>query len=127
MLKGEIQFLCKNKGSKSEGEYPYIVLDDGKNVKIFMEGDNPFENKILREYEGKVVEAEGEFNDNGKFIANSIKIVDAPDCAEANPDNSTQQRIEAFSEDLKADEDLPKDEKDKEAEEESSGAPLSQD
>lgn len=74
-LKGKIVFVEANLGSKSEGCYPYIELETGDRAKIFALNDNPFTNNILNGYEGKTVEAEGEFNENCTFIAEVINEV----------------------------------------------------
>jgi hypothetical protein len=73
MIKGTVIFEIANKGSKSEGIYPFLRLEDGKNVRLAYLGDNPFENPTLKAYESKLVELEGEFNENGKFIAAEIR------------------------------------------------------
>lgn len=99
MLKGKIVFLKANLGSKSEGEFPYIQLENGENVKIFVESDNPFENDVLSDYEGKTVEAEGEFNENGTFIATELKEIvpeEAPE--EKNVDSEEAPEAEKAEE-----------------------------
>jgi hypothetical protein len=72
MIKGTVIFQMANIGSKSEGCYPFLRMEDGKMVKLALLGDNPFENTTLRGYDLKKVVLEGEFNENGKFIATSI-------------------------------------------------------
>ena len=73
MIKGKVIFQMANVGSKSEGCYPFLRLEDGKLVRLMLEGDNPFENSGLRVYDGKDVALEGEFNENGRFIAVKIE------------------------------------------------------
>ncbi|MBR2341356.1 MAG: hypothetical protein IKA72_02990 [Clostridia bacterium] len=75
MMKGKIVFELTNVGSKSQGEFPFLVVEEGKKIKIGFRGDNPFEQPTLHLYEGKDVVVEGEFNENGKFIATSISEV----------------------------------------------------
>ena len=77
MLKGKIIFMNANVGSKSEGRFPFLELEDGKIVMIILENDNPFENTALVEFEDKLVEAEGEFNENNTFIATEVKELGA--------------------------------------------------
>ena len=72
MLKGKVAFKLAEIGSKSEGMYPFLELDGGDSVRIRMTDDNPFENAVLREYEGMTVEAEGEYNENNIFVAKAI-------------------------------------------------------
>lgn len=94
MLKGKIVFLKANLGSKSEGEFPYIQLENGENVKIFVESDNPFENDVLSDYEGKTVEAEGEFNENGTFIATELKEIVPEEAPEAQKAEEPCETVE---------------------------------
>ena len=78
MIKGTVVFQLANVGSKSEGVYPFLSLEDGKLVKLALKGDNPFENTALKEFDGKTVAIEGDFNENGKLIATAIEeIVEA--------------------------------------------------
>ena len=73
MIKGTVIFQTANIGSKSEGCYPFLRMEDGTTVRISLQGDNPFENTTLKSYDLKQVMLEGEFNENGKFIATEIK------------------------------------------------------
>ncbi len=72
MIKGTVIFQMANVGSKSEGNHPFLLLEDGSAVKLGLVGDNPFMHTRLRAYENKKVVLEGEYNENGKFIATSI-------------------------------------------------------
>lgn len=77
MLKGKVVFEFMSSGSKSDGFHPFLILEDGKKVKLALRGDNPFMHTKLKAYNEKNVVVEGEFNDNGKFIATEISE-DAP-------------------------------------------------
>lgn len=77
MIKGTVIFQMASVGSKSEGNHPFLRLEDGSTVKLGLVGDNPFMHTKLRAYENKNVVLEGEYNENGKFIATSI-TEDAP-------------------------------------------------
>lgn len=84
-MKGKIIFELTNIGTKSEFELPFLVLEDGKKVKIGFKGDNPFEQPTLHLYDQKEVLVEGDFNENGKFIATAIAEVTSdtePNCDE---------------------------------------------
>ncbi len=72
MIKGTVIFQMTAIGSKSEGNHPFLRLEDGKMVKLALVGDNPFEHTMLKAYDLKKVVLEGEYNENGKFIATSI-------------------------------------------------------
>ena len=104
MIKGTVIFQMANIGSKSEGIYPFLRLEDGKMVKVSLLGDNPFENTTLKSYDLKKVVLEGEFNENGKFIAVSIAedapaAYDAPKAEEAPAeDKLTAKEFPAFPE-----------------------------
>jgi len=77
MIKGTVIFQMTAIGSKSEGNHPFLRMEDGNMVKLGLVGDNPFMHTKLRPYENKSVVLEGDFNENGKFIATSI-AEDAP-------------------------------------------------
>ena len=81
-VKGKIVFQLANVGSKSEGVYPFLLTEDGSQIKIAFLGDNPFENPTLREYESKDVVLEGEFNEYRKFIAETIEEIVASESVE---------------------------------------------
>ena len=72
MIKGTVIFQMANIGSKSEGNHPFLRLEDGKMVKLALVGDNPFMHTTLKAYDLKKVVLEGDYNENGKFIATSI-------------------------------------------------------
>ena len=74
MTKGKVVFEVANVGSKSEGTHPFLIMEDGKKVKLGLLGDNPFMHTKLKPYNQKDVVVEGEFNDNGKFVATSIQV-----------------------------------------------------
>lgn len=76
-MKGIIIFKESNKKSKSQGFFPYLETEDGRQIKIRMINENPFENSTLKEYEGKAVEVEGEITDTGTLIAESIREIEA--------------------------------------------------
>ena len=79
MIKGTVIFQTANVGSKSEGNHPFLRLEDGSMVKLGLVGDNPFMHNLLRPYDLKNVVLEGDYNENGKFIATSIaEDVSAP-------------------------------------------------
>ena len=85
-MKGKIIFELTNIGTKSEFELPFLVLEDGKKIKIGFKGDNPFEQPTLHLYDQKEVLVEGEFNENNKFIATAIAEV----TSEAEPASEEQ-------------------------------------
>lgn len=77
---------------------------------MFMEGDNPFENKLLRPFHGKYVEAIGEVNfDKRNFRVHEITELPDPfvppenDSVESTQ-SSEDQEIESGAEDSQTDE-----------------------
>lgn len=72
---GIIRYQVTNAGSKSEAVTP--VLDrgpDAPSLLVMMQGDNPFENQLLRPYEGCEVEVQGTMS-KSMFIIDSIKRI----------------------------------------------------
>ena len=96
MITGKVYFQLMHKGSKSEGEYAFIKLEDGSSVKIHLDGDHPFKSIAMREYEGKYVAAEGEFNPYGTFIAKSVTVIDEPEVAAEPEQISLKDKIAGF-------------------------------
>ena len=81
MIQGKIIFREANVGSKSAGVYPYLELETGELVKIRMLNANPFEENALNEYENKMVELQGEFNDNQTFLVTDVtEITEEDNC-----------------------------------------------
>ena len=76
---GHVLFQPFASGSKSESIRPAFVCGHGPTLTMFMEGDNPFENKLLRPFHGKYVEAIGEVNfDKRNFWVHEIKELPDP-------------------------------------------------
>ena len=75
-LVGTVVFLAANRGSKSEGTFPFLYLGrDAKPVRLLLKGDNPFENKGFVEYDGKVVEVSGKTTEAGMLVVETVKSV----------------------------------------------------
>lgn len=70
-LQGIVIFKLINAGSKSEGNFPFIKIDDESIIAIYLENSNPFENNNLKEFEGKEITAEGTMKD-GVFHISKI-------------------------------------------------------
>ncbi len=71
-LKGIVIFKLANKGSMSENINPYLYVSKGKFIKIYFENDNPFENKVLDEFDGKYVLLDGEYDEYNTFVISKI-------------------------------------------------------
>lgn len=73
---GTIIFLKAHAGSKSECELPYLY--SGKSeplVPLYMENDNPFENKGLVQYDGVRVAVSGSAGRNNDFIVTQVNAI----------------------------------------------------
>ena len=75
VLQGTIVFLATNEGSKSEGVFPYLYQDSETKIKIFREGDNPFENHGFDDFDGKRVELKGSLGRGNVFVVKEIKAI----------------------------------------------------
>jgi len=102
---GYVLFQPFATGSKSQSIRPAFVCGHGPTLTMFMDGDNPFENKLLRPFHGKYVEAIGEVNfDKRNFRVHEIKELPDPFVPPENDSfDSTQtsddKEVEADSED----------------------------
>ena len=67
-MKGIIRFLPYAPDSKSESVRPFLETAGEEPVRLHLEGDNPFSNDGLREFEGKECEVEGEMDEQGDFL-----------------------------------------------------------
>lgn len=72
MKNGILKFILSNVGSKSERVAPYLEEEDGTLTEVYMEGDDPFENASLKEYDGKAVSLTGEENELGLFVIEKL-------------------------------------------------------
>lgn len=73
VLQGILVFQRANQGSHSEGTFPYLYRGYGDFVRVTLIGDVPFQNRILRRYDGKAVALEGDYDLNEIFMATSVK------------------------------------------------------
>ncbi len=75
VLRGTIIYLLANSGSKSEGVYPHLYQDRETKIKVFKEGDNPFENHGFDDFDGKQVELKGSLGRGNIFVVKEIKAI----------------------------------------------------
>lgn len=75
VLRGTIIYLLANSGSKSEGVYPHLYQDRETKIKVFKEGDNPFENHGFDDFDGKLVELKGSLGRGNIFVVKEIKAI----------------------------------------------------
>lgn len=73
-FKGTIMFLSDKVGSKSEGAYPFLYVNRDTYFKVLLKDDNPFENKGLVPFDGKLVEIVGA-KGRSAFIAETVRAV----------------------------------------------------
>lgn len=73
---GTVVFLKANSGSKSECVLPHLYAGkDTPLLQLFMEKDNPFENKALIPYDGARVKVIGNVGRSNDFIISKIEII----------------------------------------------------
>ena len=63
VLEGVVVFLKYSEGTKSESRRPFLYL--GRNsdpIRLWKKEDNPFENNMLHEFDGKHVIISGKLN-----------------------------------------------------------------
>lgn len=73
MSEGVIIFKTANVGSKSEMLAPYLYTGEGKFERVKMLGENPFMRTSLYDYDGMRVKLNGEYNDDGVFMIESVE------------------------------------------------------
>ena len=74
-MRGTVIFKLMNGGSKSEGQFPFLEVEETevvvpepvegptKFIPLYLENSNPFENSTLKQFEGKEITAEGTMKD----------------------------------------------------------------
>lgn len=62
-------------GSKSEGLYPVLVLEDGEKMLVHVDGDNPFTEPTLHAFIDKKVIVTGIF-EKGRLVTNPANIIE---------------------------------------------------
>ena len=90
-LTGTVVFLDANRGSKSEGVFPYLYVSRDEKIKLLLKGDNPFENTALHPYDGKIVEIVGMRKRNGTFVIERISVKEIPAATTENTSLDEEQ------------------------------------
>jgi hypothetical protein len=76
---GLINFSLYAKGSKSESVRPVITLDTGIAYTLYREGDNPFTNESLLDFNGRCCSVRGQLDKSRMLIkVNSIEAIHPP-------------------------------------------------
>lgn len=76
-LVGTVVFKFENKGSKSEGMFPFLYIKNGEFVRIWLDGDFSLFGDCLKDYDGRHVTVRGKKNEYDLLIITSIEITDA--------------------------------------------------
>ena len=83
---GTVVFLLFGAGTKSEAKVPFLYVNKDIMYKLFLKGDNPFENNGLIPFDGKRVRVSGINKENikkelaqGTLVADSIVPEEEPD------------------------------------------------
>lgn len=69
-LTGTVIFQKSNEGSKSESLQPFLYINQNEIIHLFMRNSNPFENKGLQSYDGKMITVNGYYNNHSFVIEN---------------------------------------------------------
>jgi len=74
-LKGTVVFRLSNVGTKSEGMRPLLYVGGGSFIRIWKTNDISFEGNELKQYDGKYVELQGDFDENQVFLAETVEVL----------------------------------------------------
>lgn len=66
--KGTVQIRLDNRGSKSEGKYAHILLEDGEDYILYRGGTMPANDAFFAPYDAQKVEVEGEMEKDFGYI-----------------------------------------------------------
>lgn len=75
MEQGIIFFLKINIGSKSESNQPFLYQGGGKFLRLVKQGDNPFVNESIIDFDKKAVKVTGNLGENDIFNVNTIEEI----------------------------------------------------
>lgn len=73
---GIVVFMQTDKGSKSQSVQPYLYQGNGEMVRLWKQGDNPFEQNALKPYDGKRVCVTGSTDENDILCVSEIEEKD---------------------------------------------------
>lgn len=107
VFKGTIIFLPDKVGSKSEGVYPFLYVNRDSYFKVLLKDDNPFENKGLVPFDGKIVEIVGAMG-RRTFIVETVRAVDSAQDPVGESAECSSEKDAPSSSDAKSDENLSK-------------------
>ena len=65
---GRLEFTVVAAGSRSEHAGPVLITAEGHGIRLYLLGDNPFENNLLRPFEGQELTVTGTWK-NGVLCA----------------------------------------------------------
>ena len=72
---GIVVFIQTDTGSKSESVQPYLYQGNGEMVRLWKQGDNPFEQNALKPFDGKRVAITGETDENDVLCVRAIEEI----------------------------------------------------
>jgi hypothetical protein len=79
-LTGRVVVRVVDAGSKSEHPEPVVVDDEGREHRVHVVGDNPFEKSTLRALEGRRIEVEGTLRGRTlRVMPNAITVIGEDD------------------------------------------------
>ncbi len=85
MCQGTVVFMKSYIGTKSESIQPYLYIGNAKFLRIYMKGDNPYENISIKALDGKLISIIGTIDEND--ILTIEKIIDPISLLDNGSDN----------------------------------------
>lgn len=86
-FKGILQIRHCNQGSHSEGDFAFLVADDGSELGLCREGGYPFDDPYYEPYADLYVEVTG-------MVSHGALIVEAIEEIERTPEQEFQEQVE---------------------------------
>lgn len=71
-LEGFIRFVHELEGTKSEGDYAYLEVDEKTRYRLYRADKMAADSEFLRPYEDMQVSVEGEVEENESMCINSV-------------------------------------------------------
>lgn len=90
-MRGMVIFLKTAAGTKSEALQPYLYLGMGEMLRVFKEGDNPYENESLRPFDRMNVSVFGRCDEDGILWIDRIAADEEIDATNSNVEGDEVQ------------------------------------
>lgn len=93
MYKGIIVFMLCDEKSKSECLQPFLYLGEGKFIRVWKKGDNPFEHASFQSFDGKQVMLIGELDENDEFCVTEIQEINTQALVDETEDTDNNSDV----------------------------------